>query len=152
MVTMSRPRRSLFTTKSGVCCMRAALRGGRLRRMCPVVVSLVVLLALNAGVLLASTAPNASAATVSGSTYSSVTPYRITDTRTGSNLPNSGDTLSPGGTFTVQVTGTGGGSGVPAGATDASLNLTVTNTTAPSYVSVYPAGTSRPTVANLNFD
>jgi hypothetical protein len=131
--------------------MRAGLRDGSLRRMCPVVVSLIVLLALNAGVLLASTAPNASAATVSGSTYTSVTPYRITDTRTGSNLPNSGDTLGPGGTITVQVTGTGGGSGVPAGATDAALNLTVTNTTAPSYVSVYPAGTSRPTVANLNF-
>jgi hypothetical protein len=131
--------------------MRAGSHDGYVRRMGPVVASLIILLALVGGLLVAPTARKASAATVSGSTYTSVTPYRITDTRTGSNLPNSGDTLGPGGTITVQVTGTGGDSGVPAGATAAALNVTATNTTAPSYVSVYPAGTSQPTVANLNF-
>ena len=131
--------------------MRVGFHDGYLRRIGPVVVSLIVLLALIGGLLVAQTARNASAATVSGSTYTSVTPYRITDTRTGSNLPNSGNTLGPGGTVTVQVTGTGGDSGVPAGATAVSLNVTATNTTASSYVSVYPAGTSQPTVANLNF-
>ena len=119
--------------------------------MGPVVVSLIALSALITGLLVAATARNAGAATVSGSTYTSVTPYRITDTRPGSNLPNSGSTLGPGGTITVQVTGTGGESGVPAGATDAALNVTVTNSTASSYLSVYAAGSSQPTVANLNF-
>ena len=131
--------------------MRVGFHDGYIRRIGPVVVSLIVLLTLIGGLLVAPTARNASAATVSGSTYTSVTPYRITDTRTGSNLPNSGNTLGPGGTITVQVTGTGGDSGVPAGAAAVSLNVTATDTTASSYVSVYPAGTSQPTVANLNF-
>jgi hypothetical protein len=131
--------------------MRAGFHDGLVRRMGPVVVSTMVLLALIGGLVVVPAARHASAATVSGSTYTSVTPYRISDTRTGSNLPNADDTLGPGGTITVQVTGTGGGSGVPAGATAAALNVTATNTTAPSYVSVYPAGAARPTVANLNF-
>jgi hypothetical protein len=108
-------------------------------------------LILAAALLMAPLASGAAASTVSGSTYTSVTPYRITDTRPGSNLPNAGNTLGVGKTITVQVTGTGGASGVPAGATAAALNVTATNTTAASYLSVYPAGTPRPTVANLNF-
>ena len=131
--------------------MRAGSHDGYVRRIGPVLASLIVLLALVGVLLIAPTARKASAATVSGSTYTSVTPYRITDTRTGSNLPNSGGTLGPGGTITVQVTGTGGTSGVPTGAAAVALNVTATNTTASSYVSVYPDGTSRPTVANLNF-
>jgi hypothetical protein len=131
--------------------MRARSRDGYVRRIGLVVASLIILVALVGGLLAAQSARNASAATVSGSTYTSVTPYRITDTRPSSNLPNSGNTLGPGGTITVQVTGTGGESGVPAGATDAALNVTATNTTAPSYLSIYPAGSPQPTVANLNF-
>jgi hypothetical protein len=131
--------------------MRAGSHDGYVRRIGPVVASLIILLALVGVLLVAPAARKASAATVSGSTYTSVTPYRITDTRAGSNLPNSGNTLGPGGTITVQVTGTGGASGVPAGATDVALNVTATNATASSYVTVYPSGTSQPTVANLNF-
>jgi hypothetical protein len=115
------------------------------------VVRFVGLLALTASLLVAFSAPSSSGAAVSGSTYTSVTPYRITDTRTGSGLPNAGKTLGPGGTITVQVTGTGGDSGVPAAATAAALNVTATNTTSASYISVYPAGATQPTVANLNF-
>ena len=32
------------------------------------------------------------------------------------------------------------------------LNVTGVNTTAPSYVTVYPAGTELPTASNVNFD
>jgi hypothetical protein len=107
--------------------------------------------ALAAGVLIAPMASSAPASNVSGSTYTSVTPYRIADTRADSNLPNAGNTLGVDGTITVQVTGTGGSAGVPAGAAAVALNVTATNTSQASYISVYPAGASRPVVANLNF-
>ncbi|HEY1829402.1 MAG TPA: hypothetical protein VGG38_04065, partial [Acidimicrobiales bacterium] len=77
-------------------------------------------------------------------------PVRISDTRAGSGQPNTGHTLSAGGTETVQVTGVGTG-GIPAGATTAVLNVAVTNATASSFVTVYPAGATQPLVASLNF-
>lgn len=40
---------------------------------------------------------------------------------------------------------------VPADASSVVLNLTVTDTTAPSYLTVWPAGGSRPEVSNLNW-
>jgi hypothetical protein len=46
------------------------------------------------------------------------------------------------------VTGRGG---VPADATALVYNLTVTGPTASSYLTVYPAGTTRPAVSNINF-
>jgi hypothetical protein len=132
--------------------MRAGLPVGLVRRMSIIALVSVGAVTLIAGLLvLAAPAGRSFAANVSGSTYTSVVPFRITDTRTNSGLPNAGDTLGPGGTITVQVTGTGGDSGVPAGATAAALNVTATNTTASSYLSVYPAGTTQPTIANLNF-
>ena len=133
------------------CHMQSGLRSISVRGEVSRVLALAGALALAAGLLMAPLASSASASTVSGSTYTSVTPFRIADTRTDSDLPNAGDTLGPGGTITVQVTGTGGASGVPAGATAAALNVTATNTTASSYLSVYPAGTTQPTIANLNF-
>jgi hypothetical protein len=131
--------------------MQSGLRSISVRREVSRVLALAGALALAAGLLMAPLASSASASTVSGSTYTAVTPYRITDTRDGSNLPNAGKTLRAGGTITVQVTGTGDASGVPTGATAAALNVTATDTTAASYLSVYPASTSQPTVANLNF-
>jgi hypothetical protein len=41
--------------------------------------------------------------------------------------------------------------GVPAGAHSAVLNVTVTNPTAASYLTVWPSGTSRPLASDLNF-
>jgi IPT/TIG domain len=76
-------------------------------------------------------------------------PARITDTRPGSGLPNAGHTLGAGGTLNVQVTGAGG---VPAtGVSAAILNVTVTNTTNQSFLTVWPAGATRPTASNLNW-
>ena len=42
--------------------------------------------------------------------------------------------------------------GVPGNATAAVLNVTGVNTTAPGFVTVYPAGTDLPTASNVNFD
>jgi len=78
-----------------------------------------------------------------------VTPLRITDTRTGSGFPNAGSTLTATApTLTVQVTGLGG---VPAGASAAVLNVTATNTKSSGFFTVFPAGSTQPTVSNLNF-
>ena len=78
-----------------------------------------------------------------------LTPTRITDTRSGSGQPNAGSKLGAGGSIAVQVTGAGG---VPAnGASSAILNITVTNTTAPSFLTVWPSGSARPNASNLNW-
>jgi hypothetical protein len=78
-----------------------------------------------------------------------LTPARITDTRPASGQPNANTTLGPGATLNVQVTGAGG---VPTtGVSGVILNVTVTNTTAASFLTVWPAGAPRNTVSNLNW-
>jgi hypothetical protein len=69
-------------------------------------------------------------------------PKRILDTRTAS-------PLGPAGSLNVQVTGQGG---VPAsGVAAVVMNVTVTNTTASSYLTVWPTGWPRPLASNLNW-
>jgi hypothetical protein len=78
-----------------------------------------------------------------------LTPARITDTRTGSGKPNAGSHLGPGVKLDIQVTGAGG---VPStGVSAVVLNFTVTNTTATSFLTVWPKGELRPTASNLNW-
>jgi hypothetical protein len=78
-----------------------------------------------------------------------LTPARITDTRAASGFPNAGGTLAAGANITVQVTGAGG---VPtSGVSAAILNVTVTNTTAGSFLTIWPTNASRPTASNLNW-
>ena len=84
-------------------------------------------------------------------TYVPVSPFRITDTRTGSGLPNAGSTLTATApTLTVQVTGLGTAP-VPATASAAVLNVTATNTKSSGFFTVFPAGITMPVVSNLNF-
>ena len=81
--------------------------------------------------------------------YVALTPQRIADTRSGSGEPYAGDTLGPGSSLSIQVAGAGG---VPTtGVAAAVMNVTATDTTAPSYLSVYPAGESSPGTSNLNW-
>jgi uncharacterized delta-60 repeat protein len=76
-----------------------------------------------------------------------VAPVRVLDTRTG--LGSAGGRLQAGGTLALQVAGRGG---VPsAGATAVVLNVTVTEPTAGSFLTAWPAGRSRPLASNLNF-
>lgn len=96
-------------------------------------------------------------------TYTPLTPYRICDTRSGnpSGLTGidltqcEGKTLGPGGMLTIQVAGTNpsgqSAGGVPSTATSVVLNVTVTNTTAPSYLTVWPAGGTRPLSSSVNW-
>ncbi len=74
--------------------------------------------------------------------YHPMPPFRILDTRSGS-------PLGAGQSIDVQITGQGG---VPStGVTAVVMNVTVTRTTASSYLTVYPAGAARPTASNLNW-
>jgi hypothetical protein len=80
-------------------------------------------------------------------TFKPVTPARIMDTRTGTGVAQA--KVGPAGTVSLQVTGV---AGVPtSGVTAAVLNVTATGGTAAGYVTVYPDGSPRPTVSNLNF-
>ena len=96
--------------------------------------------------------------------YRALAPYRICDTRTGvtasvltgTDAQCSGKTLGAGGSLQVQVagtdpTGTTSG-GVPSsGVTAVVVNVTVTDTTAPSYLTVFPTGSAQPVASNLNW-
>jgi hypothetical protein len=88
-------------------------------------------------------APGASAGA-----YVPLAPVRIADTRAGSGLPDANSTLRSGGTLNVQVSGQGG---VPAEASAAILNVTATDTTSSSYLTVFPQGASPPNASNLNW-
>ncbi len=101
--------------------------------------------------------PNPSSST-QGSYFNSISPERICDTRPAngtsviSNQCDSGSngTLSPSTTqnLTVQITGQGG---IPTtGVTAVALNLTATDTTAWSFLTVWPSG-SEPTASNSNW-
>lgn len=94
-------------------------------------------------------APEPSASTVGS--YAALNPQRIADTRPDSGSPNAGQTLGPSGSLSIQVTGAGG---VPSSSSDVEavlLNVTVTDTTAASYLTVYPEGGTEPTASNLNW-
>jgi hypothetical protein len=89
-------------------------------------------------------ASGASNAVVAGrGAYQALVPARILDTRL------TAGTLGAGSTLNVQVLGQGG---VPAsGVSAVMLNITVTDTTAPSFLIVWPAGLPQPLASNLNW-
>ena len=88
------------------------------------------------------------ASTTGSGLYSPVTPTRICDTRPDQPANQcTGKTLGPGGTLTLQVAGL---AGVPSSAEAVSLDVAATDTTAASYLTVYPSGEA-PTSSNLNW-
>jgi len=76
-----------------------------------------------------------------GSRFVAVTPKRILDTRRDPRRPAAGST-----TWVPVV----GSAGVPSSATAVVLNVTSTDAVDPGYVTVYPAGSSRPNTSNIN--
>ncbi|MGC9501209.1 peptidoglycan recognition protein family protein [Streptomyces sp. WG7] len=82
-----------------------------------------------------------------GASHINIGPKRLMDTRYGIGVPKAA--VGPQGTVTLPVAGV---QGVPAeGVTAVVLNVTATNPTSSSYVSVYPDGTTRTSASNLNF-
>jgi hypothetical protein len=83
--------------------------------------------------------------------YYPVTPYPVLDTSTG--LGAASAPLGPASTIDVQVSGTGIGTNtVPPNAAAAVLEVTETNATEPSQLTVGPAGLPLPAAATLAFD
>ncbi len=91
------------------------------------------------------------------SPYQPVTPFRVCDTRPAATpgTPCTGRDLAGGASLTVQVAGIvpegSAAAPVPAGAVAAVLNVTATDATATSYLTVWPAGGPRPLASNLNW-
>ena len=79
----------------------------------------------------------------SAGSFSTLPPTRVLDTRDGNGPVGSGATLP------LQVTGRD--SVPPTGVTAVQLNVTVTNPTDASFLSVFPGSTDLPDVSNLNF-
>ncbi|MFB9552821.1 FlgD immunoglobulin-like domain containing protein [Streptomyces roseoviridis] len=81
-----------------------------------------------------------------GNRFKAVTPSRVLSTVAGTGVPKA--KVGAARTVSVQIAGRGG---VPStGVTAVVMNVTATNPTSASYVSVYPYGTPRPTSSNLN--
>jgi hypothetical protein len=79
--------------------------------------------------------------------FASLSPARIVDTRSGVGAPVA--PVAAGGTLTFSAAGAGG---VPAsGVSAVVINATVTNQTAPGYLTIFPSTSPRPTASNLNF-
>ncbi len=86
-----------------------------------------------------------------GATFTpAISPTRVCDTRSGLSYmtPCEGKTLDSTSSLVVQIAGMGG---VPASATSVVLNVTATRATASSFLSVYPDGSPRPTISDLNW-
>lgn len=85
-------------------------------------------------------------------TYSAINPARVLDTRsagaTVDALQQGTGPVAAGSVTTVQLTGR---AGVPADATAAVLNVTVTEPASAGYATVYPCGSEPPTASNLNY-
>ena len=91
---------------------------------------------------------------VPGSSYQPLVPARLLETRIDPALVTidgqaQGAGLAAAGTVTeLQVTGR---AGIPAGASAVVLNVAVTGTTGPGFITVFPCGSPRPNAANLNY-
>jgi hypothetical protein len=96
---------------------------------------------------------DASVPAATGSVFTGVTPVRILDTRSG--IGGFSSSVGPGGTIVVTVAGWGGvplmTSTSPVPPTAVVLNVTVTNPTMASYLTLFPDGAARPTTSDLNF-
>src|SRR5207248_154106 len=94
-----------------------------------------------------SPAPPTTTAVPASSRYTPITPARVLDTRNGTGGFSS--KVGPGQAINVQLSGQGGVPSTGVGAV--ALNVTVTNPSAGSYLTVFPTGSARPTASNLNY-
>jgi hypothetical protein len=93
------------------------------------------ILALSAAPTSAAVTPHVT--TTTSGVYTALPPTRVADTRADSTYQDAGDSIASGGSDTVNFT-----SDVPATATAVALNVTATNATQDTYLSVYPTGDS----------
>jgi hypothetical protein len=86
---------------------------------------------------------------VAGDAFHPSAPVRVLDSRPSG--PAAGGYTTPWGPDVTRAVTVAGVNGIPAGADAVVLNVTVTATTAGSYLTVYPAGQSRPLASSLNW-
>jgi hypothetical protein len=79
--------------------------------------------------------------------YYSLTPCRVIDTRNAAGT-NGGPSL----TTVARDFQIRGNCGVPVGAKAVSLNVTATNASTASWLTLWPSGTAKPFVSTINFD
>src|SRR5262245_31389020 len=118
------------------------MSGGRVVRwLCgaagAVVVPLVAVVTTTAAAGVAAAAP--------GPSFQPIVPARIMDTRSG--VGTTASPLGAGETRALQVVGQ---ADIPADAVAVALNVTVTEPTAATYLTVWPAGAPQPTASNVN--
>lgn len=85
-----------------------------------------------------------------GDLFNGIDPTRVLDSRSAVGDWN-GTTLGPGPTNARDLVVRGPGTGVPATATSVVLNVTATNSSANSFLAVWPKGAAAPITSNLNF-
>jgi hypothetical protein len=107
------------------------------------IVSLLGVAGVTAGLVVAGAAPAQAATT--GSTYVSLTPARILDTR------STGGAIGANVSRTLKVTGLAGIPTDPTQVTAIVANVTAIDGSLPSFLTVYPAGTPLPTSSNIDF-
>jgi hypothetical protein len=79
--------------------------------------------------------------------FHSLTPCRVVNTRNGTGSPATPLSSNVARNFTIQ-----GACGVPAGAKAVALNVTIATPTGTGHLTLWPAGTSLPTVSTLNYN
>jgi hypothetical protein len=85
------------------------------------------------------------------SSFVSITPCRLLDTRPSSPVGNHSRPLGQNETATVTAVGTAGHCTIPSGTTGLVTNVTIDNPTAASFLTLWPAGAPLPTSSNLNW-
>ena len=91
----------------------------------------------------------AHAASSAPSSFVSITPCRLFDTRASEPVGDRSTPLTANETFVRQVTGTNGNCAIPAGATAINYNLTIPNGL-DGYLTLYPADAARPNASSIN--
>lgn len=79
-----------------------------------------------------------------------ITPCRLVDTRVASTVGPRSQPLSAGETHDVTAHGDHGGCDVPTDATALALNVTALDASAPTYLTIWAQGTTRPEASSLN--
>ncbi len=128
----------------------AALRPSRPRRGWRTrwaAIGAAVAVSLGAGAVIQRASAQSEPATMSS--FVSVIPFRAFDTRPAPN--NVGGWVGPITGNSAQDFAVAGVGGIPPTAVAVVMNVTVTGTTMPSYLTVWPTGASRPTASNLNW-
>jgi hypothetical protein len=84
-------------------------------------------------------------------TFVPITPCRLFDTRPDFQVGTRSAPLGPGDIHTVRATGNNGDcTDIPTSATAVSMNMTSTNATAPTFLTVWAAGEMRPDASSMN--